>query len=234
MPTNHKSISVILLAGGVGSRMQASLPKQFISLGEKPMACHSFEVFLALPEVIEIIVVCDPAYRSVFKNTRQNLRLAFAEPGERRQDSVYNGFQQTDLKADLICIHDSARPFISPELVRPVLTVAEEVGAAALGMPIKFTVKECREGGWVKNTPSRDSIWEIQTPQVIRPDLLRKGFDKALESDLTVTDDVSLVELLPHPVKIVKGSHENIKITTPEDLLLAESILRKHYGKTAL
>lgn len=227
-------ISVILLAGGLGTRMQAPLPKPFLLLGGKPVACHSFEVFMSMPEVFEIIIVCDSAYHPLFSYKRKGLHLAFAEPGARRQDSVYNGFKKTNAKAHLICIHDSARPFISLECVRPVLAAAHETGAAALGMPIKFTVKECDKHGFVKNTPNRDLMWEIQTPQVIRPDLLQKGFNKADQSQLTVTDDVSLAELISHPVKIVKGCYENIKMTTPEDLLLAENIMRKRHGKADL
>ncbi len=234
MTDRQPFISVILLAGGIGSRMQAALPKQFMPLEGKPIALYSFDVFVSLPEVAEIIVVCDPSYQFLFINPRPDLRLAFAPPGALRQDSVYNGFRQIGGSKGLVCIHDSARPFISAELVRSVLAAADEVGAAALGMPIKFTVKECNTAGWVQKTPSRDTLWEIQTPQVVRADLLQKGFDQAQALKLTVTDDVSLVELLSHPVKIVKGSYENIKITTPEDMLLSEGVLRKSYGKNAL
>jgi 2-C-methyl-D-erythritol 4-phosphate cytidylyltransferase len=223
-------ISVILLAGGLGIRMQAPLPKQFLRLAEKPIARYSFEVFMAMPEVFEIIIVCDPAYHSLFQTERQDLLLTFAAPGARRQDSVFNGFKKANPKAHLICIHDSARPFISSELVRPVLAAAHEMGAAALGMPVKFTVKECDGQGFVNKTPARDGLWEIQTPQVIRPNLLQEGCNKANHSKLTVTDDVSLVELISHPVKIVRGCYENIKITTPDDLWLAKNIVRKYNG----
>lgn len=230
---NQKTtLSVILLAGGLGTRMQAAIPKQFLLLQNKPIALYSFDLFLTLPEVDEIVVVCDPAYRHLFSSN--NLKISFADPGERRQDSVWNGFNKSNADFDWICIHDSARPFITSSLVLSAIEAAKEQGAAALGMPLKFTVKECNEQGWVKNTPSRDRLWEIQTPQVIRRDLLQKGFQLAQELNATVTDDLSLVELFSNPVRIVKGSYENIKITTPEDLIIAESILRNRNGKRSV
>ena len=147
---------------------------------------------------------------------------------------MFNGFKKTAPESEWIGIHDSARPFITSEMARSVIAAAREKGAAALGMPIKFTVKECDAEGWVRNTPSRDALWEIQTPQVIRRDLLQKGFDRADQLKVTVTDDVSLVELLSQPVRIVKGSYNNIKITTPEDFLAAESIRAGDYGKSSV
>jgi 2-C-methyl-D-erythritol 4-phosphate cytidylyltransferase len=217
--------SVILLAGGKGIRMCSNVPKQFMLLDAKPIILYSFELFASLPETTEIIVVCETAYRSIFQNKNHRVNIQFADPGSRRQDSVYNGFKMIDPKAKFVCIHDGARPFLTHEIVYRTLQAAAEVGAAAAGMPIKFTVKECEENCLVKNTPPRSRIWEIQTPQIIKPHLLKQGFEKAIQAGLTVTDDVSLVELIPHPVKLVEGGHDNIKITTPEDFLFAESLL---------
>jgi 2-C-methyl-D-erythritol 4-phosphate cytidylyltransferase len=200
--------------------MGSSLPKQFMSLGTKPIAAYSFDLFASLPEVCEIVVVCEAKYRNLFNIRDPAIQLKFGEPGPRRQDSVYNGFQQADTKAEFICVHDSARPFLSVEMIRRALEAASQVGAAAVGMPLKYTIKECESNGMVKHTPPRECFWEIQTPQIIRNHLLREGFEKAMERNLTVTDDLSLVELIPHPVKIVEGSGRNIKITTPEDLMM--------------
>jgi len=215
-------ISVILLAGGKGMRMHSNIPKQFMLLGSKPVAHYSFDLFASLPETSEIIVVCEASYRSSFQKKNHPVNIRFADPGSRRQDSVYNGFKMIDPNAKFVCIHDGARPFLTVEIIRRTLQAAGQVGAAAAGMPIKYTVKECEENCLVKNTPFRSRMWEIQTPQIIKPHLLKQGFEIAMEAELTVTDDVSLVELIPHPVMLVEGSHENIKITTPEDLLLAE------------
>lgn len=215
--------SVILLAGGSGSRMGTSVPKQFLSLKGKPIVSYSFDVFCSLPEVVEIIVACAPEYRHFFKSS--HIPIHFASPGERRQDSVYNGLQALTHPSSLVCIHDTARPFINPKMIRHALSAAYQHGAAVVGMPIKFTLKESDSEGLVRKTLPRSKIWEIQTPQVIKKELLQSGFAIAKEKNLTVTDDVSLVELQNLPVQIVEGAYSNIKITTPEDLIIAEAFL---------
>lgn len=220
---NH--VSAILLAGGRGQRMQAALPKQFLLIHQKPIARYSFELFLEMPEITEIIVVCDPEYRHYF-NAQTDKKIAFALPGERRQDSVYNGLQEISNHNPLVCVHDSARPLIDRQLVVRVLNAAAEIGAATVGMPVKFTVKESDGNDFVSRTPDRSLMWEIQTPQVIEYALLKKAFTYALENQFTVTDDVSLVELLHAKVKLVTGSHQNLKITFPEDLSIAAELFK--------
>ena len=221
-------VSVILLAGGTGSRMNATTPKQYLPIGGKPIVLYSFELFASMPEIQEIIVVCDPSYAEIFSTYKTHARIGFALPGIRRQDSVFNGFSQVNPQAQLICVHDGVRPFITADMTRRVLKEAQQVGAATAGMPIRFTVKECTIDRIVKNTPDRSQIWEIQTPQAIQPHLLKQGFAIVDKNKMTVTDDVSLAELIPHPVKLVEGHYSNIKITTPEDLALAESLLISH------
>lgn len=218
-------VSVILVAGGNGMRMGASVPKQYLPLNGKPVVLHSFSLFAELPGVREIIVVCDEQYRSLFPLLRIP-RLLFASPGIRRQDSVWNGFCKAAAESQLICIHDSARPLLSAEDCRAVLEEGLTYGAAVLATPVKYTIKSSTAEGFVRKTLDRRVLWDIQTPQVVIPKWLHAGFVKARAlDDLTVTDDVSLVELLGHPVKLVKGSDSNIKITTPTDLRSAESLL---------
>ncbi|TXI41176.1 MAG: 2-C-methyl-D-erythritol 4-phosphate cytidylyltransferase [Nitrosomonas sp.] len=213
-------IAVILLAGGVGSRMGGALPKQYLPLLGKPIARHSFELFASLPEIDQMIVVCHHDFHHYFAG----IPASFAEPGLRRQDSVYNGLQKVSEDCDLVCIHDSARPFIAKDKVIKVSEAARDYGAAVLAVPVKFTVKQSGEDNLVAATLDRSTLWEIQTPQVVRTSLLRQAFQHAIENDLAVTDDVSLVEAMGHPVKIVEGDYSNIKITTPEDLLFAASL----------
>lgn len=226
----HQLLSVIIVAGGIGSRMKSSLPKQFLELRGKSIARYSFDLFLSLPYTAEIVVVCDPAYRSYFSSS-STLSISFAEPGERRQDSVYNGFQKLSRQDTLVCIHDAARPLLTPLIVERVFTAAAEWGAAVAGMPSKQTIKRCDHQQIVIETPNRDTLWEIQTPQIIRYDLLQAGFLKAQKENLTVTDDGALVEALGHPVKIVEGCYTNIKMTTPEDLIIAEQLLSLSYAQ---
>lgn len=222
-----KEVSVILLAGGTGSRMNSLIPKQYLVLAGKPLVFHSFEIFCSMPEVAEIIIVCAPDYRSLFTSDQTEPTIRFAMPGNRRQDSVFNGFQATNKDSKLVCIHDAARPFVDAAMTRRAIEAAIQYGAATVGMPIKFTVKECDKEDFVRHTPERSRLWEIQTPQVIQTQQLQRGLEFTNKENITVTDDVSLVELLNLPVKIVKGTYENLKITTPEDLILAGCLLDK-------
>ncbi|KAL9255856.1 2-C-methyl-D-erythritol 4-phosphate cytidylyltransferase, chloroplastic-like protein [Drosera capensis] len=224
----EKSVSVILLAGGKGKRMGASMPKQYLPLLGQPIALYSFYTFSGMVEVKEIVVVCDPSYRDIFKDTVEKIPvdLKFALPGKERQDSVYNGLQVVDSSSELVCVHDSARPLASSGDIQKVLKDGWLHGAAVLGVPVKATIKEANNDRFVVKTLERKTLWEMQTPQVIRPDLLKKGFDLVTREGLEVTDDVSVVEHLKLPVHITEGCYTNIKITTPDDLLLAEKILK--------
>lgn len=217
-------ISVILLAGGKGTRMGSETPKQFLSLNHYPIARYSFDLFLQIDAVQEIVVVCHESYHHHFQTALKP--IIFADPGERRQDSVFNGLQKVSTKAPFVCVHDAARPFIKRSFVEKAIEEAYNLGAAAIGMPVKHTVKLSYADGLVEATPDRTKVWEIHTPQVIKKEWLVEGFAYAQKKQLTVTDDVSLVELLGKPVKLVQGDYTNIKITTPEDLVFAEMMLK--------
>nr|AZB52804.1 2-C-methyl-D-erythritol 4-phosphate cytidylyltransferase 1 [Centranthera grandiflora] len=223
----EKSVSVILLAGGKGKRMGASMPKQYLPLLGQPIALHSFYTFSKMAEVKEIVVVCDPSYQDIFEDAKHNIlvELKFALPGKERQDSVYSGLEAVDPNSELVCIHDSARPLVLAGDVAKVLQDGSRIGAAVLGVPAKATIKEANAESFVVKTLDRKTLWEMQTPQVIKPDLLKSGFELVNREGLEVTDDVSIVEHLRHPVYITEGSYTNIKVTTPDDLLLAERIL---------
>jgi len=209
-------VGLILLAGGKGTRMGMTVPKQYYSLAGQPVALHSLEVFEEIFKINQIVIVADPEFHHLFPGR------VFAAPGIRRQDSVWNGLQMIDPSIEYICIHDAARPFITVELVENLLNEALKVGAAAAAVPLKFSVKQADSSGKVIKSLDRSEIWEIQTPQVVRKDLLMHGFKLAYDQDLTVTDDVGLVELFDHPVQLVRGSYQNLKITTKEDIQIAE------------
>lgn len=219
------AVSVIILAGGMGTRMKSPTPKQFLMMRGRAIARHCFDLFLSLPYIAEIIVVCDPSYQSIFDVSLSAVPITFALPGERRQDSVFNGFQKLSRTDTLVCIHDSARPLVTAEVVNRVVEVAQIYGAAIAGVPLKATIKVCDDKQMVVSTPNRSTLWEVQTPQIIRYNLLKEGLYAVHKSGAAVTDDASLIELLGYPVKIVEAAYTNIKVTTPDDLILAERFL---------
>lgn len=208
-----KSTSLILLAGGNGTRMGSTIPKVFMPLKDRAIILHSFDLFSSMNEITEIIVVCPEAYRSSFPS-----ETLFADPGKERQDSVESGFKKTT--GEIILIHDGARPFITKKEVLKLLEEGIPIGAATLGSPIKNTIKQVCRNSLVEKTLDRSILYEMYTPQLLKRDLLQKGLSAAKEKKLT--DDVALAELIGHPVKIIMGSPQNIKITHPIDLKLAE------------
>lgn len=210
-------VSVILVAGGRGTRMKSVVPKQFLVLKDKPIARYSFDLFATLPEVSEIIVVSDPSYHHLFSSCK------FAAPGKERQDSVWNGLAEVAPDTDLVAIHDSVRPFISLEHIQELIRAAAIHKVVASAVRVKVTIKQASEDGTVIQTLDRSKLWEMHTPQIITPKLLREGLSLARSRHLTITDDVAAVELLGYPVKLIPGSYQNIKITTPEDLAIAST-----------
>ncbi|KAJ4846911.1 hypothetical protein Tsubulata_010306 [Turnera subulata] len=229
------TVSVVLLAGGKGKRMGAAMPKQYLPLLGQPIALYSFFTFSQMTQVKEIVVVCDPSYAHIFQEAAQTVavHLKFALPGKERQDSVFSGLQEIDSNSHLVCIHDSARPLVTSSDVEKVLNDGWINGAAVLGVPAKATIKEADSKSFVVRTLDRKTLWEMQTPQVIKPELLKKGFELVNREGLEVTDDVSIVEHLKQPVYISEGSYTNIKVTTPDDLLLAERILSLNQGESS-
>ena len=219
------SVSLVLLAGGVGKRMGANMPKQYLPLLGTPIALYSFKKFAEMEEVGEIVVVCDPSYQDVFQDCAVSKPVTFALPGIERQDSVFNGLSAMRPGAALAAIHDSARPLVSLGDTRRCFADAMEHGAAVLAVQCKATIKEANADLSVARTLDRSALWEMQTPQVIKPDLLRAGFKLVQEKGYEVTDDVSIVEFMGERVQITQGSYFNIKVTTPEDMFIAERLL---------
>lgn len=226
-------ISVILLAGGKGSRMQSATPKQYLNLGGKPVLAYSLDFFQNFLYTKEIILVCEKEYQTLFQSAN-SVKVKFALPGSRRQDSVLNGLKEVDPSIKLVAIHDGARPFLNEKNLLDAIEKADINGAAALAVPLKFTVKEQDLNGSVLKTLDRSLFFEIQTPQVIEQKLLWEGFYFAEQNNLTVTDDLSLVELMDKPAKLVMGSYDNIKITTQEDLAFAQILLDKKRCQIAI
>lgn len=223
MVISRSLVSVILLAGGRGLRMHTHTPKQFLLLREKPLALHSFETLCTCPLIEEIVIVCEPNYFSLF-TAPSHITLKWAPPGELRQDSVFNALQCISKDAELLCVHDSARPLLSQEDLLRVIKAAFTHKAAVLAAPVKNTIKESDGNAFVKQTLERSKLWEVYTPQVMIPALLTQGYAIAHARGIKATDDMSLVELTGHPVKLVYGLSASLKITFPEDLAIAEQL----------
>jgi 2-C-methyl-D-erythritol 4-phosphate cytidylyltransferase len=232
-------VGAIIPAAGSGRRMNATVNKIMLPLLGRSVLEHTLEVVLN-SDLIKILVLAVKAEeKEVIENliTTVNLKygneIVMVEGGEERQESVahcleylrrWNGWNS---RKRLVAIHDAARPLLSPELLRQSLMAGLEYGAVGIGVPIKDTIKQVDSEGMIIATPDRSSLWGIQTPQVFELDLLLKCYEKAKTSGLLFTDDCGVVEYCGFPVKLIPGSYENFKITTPEDLILAEAILRR-------
>jgi len=211
------SLSLILLAGGQGSRIGGSLPKQFLRYHGKPLALYSLEVLLSLPHM-QCVVVCDSRYQDLFTP----FEVTFALPGKERMLSVASGMQALTNPTDFVLVHDAARPFVKRDDILRLVETAHVHGAATLATPVSSTIKQADETLFVQKTLPRELLWEIQTPQMLKGSLLKEGLDLLLSQNRLVTDEMSIAEEMHHPVKLVPGDPMNFKVTTPKDLLLAD------------
>jgi len=207
-------VSVILLAAGMGVRMGGARPKAFLTLGGRHLYQHSLGVFRSMKEVGQVVLV-------VPKGRRDGV-----EGGPRRQDSVANGLREVNPASDVILVHDAARPFITPEVVRKVIQGALEHGGAVPGVPVRDTLKRVGDLGRVEATLDRTGLWAVQTPQGFRKGVLEAAYaaGHALED---ATDEAQIVERAGGTVVVVEGLPENFKITSKIDLLLAENYLSR-------
>ena len=207
--------------------MGQPIPKQYLDLCGKAIIDYSIEAFLQVQEITQLVIVCAPEFRHLLDTTTADIPIAFALPGPRRQDSAFNGLKAVTETVELVATHDASRPLVTPEIIRSVLSAAVEFGAAILGRPVPFTVKQATTDGFVDKTLDRSLVWEIQTPQVARSEILREGYAIANSNDADVTDCASIMKLTGHSVKLVPCSGENMKITTSEDLTTAMALLEQ-------
>lgn len=224
-----KKISAIIAAAGKGSRMNMDINKQYIEIGDKTILARTIKVFEDCGLVDEIILVvagCDIVFckQRIVDEHGFNKVSAIVAGGETRQASVFNGLKHLDDSCGIVLIHDGARPFVSEESIISCIEAAAEYGAACVAVPVKDTIKRADDKNFVGETLERSRLWSVQTPQTFRYGLILDAHIKAREDGFAGTDDAMLVERLGHPLMLVQGSYYNIKITTEEDLLLAEAI----------
>lgn len=226
-------IGVIVAAGGRGRRMNSSVSKQFLKIKGHPILYYTLKVFESLNFIDEIILVIGSHDRKLAEKYISYYRLKkvkVVEGGKERQNSVYNGLSKLSPQTDVVIIHDGVRPFVTKEMIESSIKGAKKYGAVGVAVPVKDTIKVIDRNKFIKDTPKRSALRAIQTPQVFKYDLIMKAYKKAFQDGFYGTDDTVLVERLGHPVKLIDGSYENIKITTPEDILIAETFVRLGYG----
>ncbi|GHT41236.1 2-C-methyl-D-erythritol 4-phosphate cytidylyltransferase [Planctomycetales bacterium] len=228
--------AVILAAAGQSSRFSAkktagpSAKKTFVHLEGKPLWLHSAEKFNSRSDVVQIVVVVAPEdiawFRQYYLAEINRMYLIVVAGGSERVVSVRNALAAVSPKAQYVAVHDAARPCVTQEDIEAVFQEARKTGAALLASPVVGTLKRVKDG-YVETTVNREDVWEAQTPQVFRRDILEAAYKQKMIG--TPTDDSLLVELLDVPVSVVSGDRLNIKVTTPSDLFLARWVLQSRF-----
>ena len=227
-------VSVIFPAAGAGRRMKADRNKVLLELSGVPILLRTLRRFSAVPAVAELIVVVardEIAFVEGMLEKAQGLKPWRAvQGGAERQYSIANGMAHLAADADIVLVHDAARPLVSLAAIEAVIFAAREKGAAIAAVRAKNTIKVVGEDGRVEATPARASLWEVQTPQGFRREILQRAYEKAVQDGFLGTDDASLVERIGEAVFVVESDYGNLKITTPEDLWMAETLLAHSAG----
>lgn len=229
---NNKVIAIVP-AAGTGERFGKGTNKPFATLFDKPLIIWALETLQSLQEITEIIpVVKEPDIklsRQLFQEYSITKVTHIVPGGRERQDSVFHGLSLIKDNESIILVHDAVRPLIEPSVIKNALQQLRDFDGVIVGVPLKDTIKEIRDG-LVRNTPKRDLLWAIQTPQIFYYQALYKAYEKAMADSFYTTDDSALVERNNGRIKVVQGSYTNIKVTTPEDLLVAEVFLKMKRG----
>ncbi|MBI4551390.1 MAG: 2-C-methyl-D-erythritol 4-phosphate cytidylyltransferase [Candidatus Latescibacteria bacterium] len=224
-------VVALIPAAGRGLRMGLDIGKPYVPLCGRPVLAHTVDAFDRCPHVDGCVLVVDPERQ---EHCRTHVVEAFGyrrvwrivPGGATRQESVYRGLQAIEGDADIVIVHDGVRPLIEPEVIEESVVLCRTHGAVLVAVPVKETIKIVHDGVVVA-TPDRATLWAAQTPQTFSYALLRDAHERARADGYEGTDDAALVERLGHRVTILRGSYENIKLTTPEDVVVAEQILRR-------
>ena len=231
------AIAAVIAAGGTGSRVGASQPKQFLDLGGKPILLRTVEAVLALDGVIQVVISLPNEHISraeeMLAGQSWAVPVLCVAGGPTRQESVRLGVLRAPAEVDLILVHDAVRPFCDLEMLRRISEAAWRTGGAVPGMPATETIQRVSRKGRVLKTPPREELYAIQTPQCFRASVLRSALERARSEGFEGTDESSVVRWAGHSVAVVPGSAENIKITRPLDLAIAEQIITSNRAQDA-
>lgn len=222
------TVSAIIACAGSFTRMNG-VNKQLLELGGIPVAVRSMLAFEQLDEVTEIIVSARENEIDEYKKLAEKHGItklkAVVKGGETRQQSIFSAYKEVSKETRYVAVHDGARPLVSPENIKQCIRDASIFGGAVLGVPVKDTIKNV-DGGLITDTPDRRKLYITQTPQIFRKDIYVKGINFALSHELDFTDDCQLAEAVGAKVAMTESSYRNIKITTPEDIAVAEILLK--------
>ena len=223
--------AAIVLAAGSGKRMNSKVHKQYLIIQDRPVLYYSLKAFedSAVDEIVLVVGKGEEKFcrKEIVDKYGISMVKAIVEGGKERYHSVFEGLKQTS-DADYVLIHDGARPFVNQDIIRRCMQEVQKYQACVVGMPVKDTIKIADEGGYAKQTPDRKNVWMIQTPQTFSYALIYEAYEEMLKTeDTAITDDAMVLERIKgKKSKLIEGSYRNIKITTPEDLLIANVYLQ--------
>ena len=230
------TVGVIIPAGGIGSRLGRKRPKQLLDLAGRPILVRTCQAFLEIATIRQVVIAVPAAHaQPTIDALRPHLapadydRLVFTVGGLTRQESVRAGLARLDSAITLVLVHDAARPLVDRATIERCLDAAWEFGAAIAAVPVKDTLKLAAGGATIEKTVDRTDLWQAQTPQTMRREYLERAFTEAARTGFVGTDEASLLEAAAIPVHLVYGSERNLKITHPEDMRLAEALLREEH-----
>lgn len=223
--------TAIVLAAGSGKRMNSKVHKQYLIIQDRPVLYYSLKAFedSAVDEIVLVVGKGEEKFcrKEIVDKYGISKVKAIVEGGKERYHSVFEGLKQTS-DADYVLIHDGARPFVNQDIIRRCMQEVQKYQACVVGMPVKDTIKIADEEGYAKQTPDRKNVWMIQTPQTFSYALIYEAYEEMLKTeDAAITDDAMVLECTKgKKSKLIEGSYRNIKITTPEDLLIANVYLQ--------
>lgn len=228
-----ETIAAIILAGGQGRRMGGDVPKQYLTIHEKPILYYTIKAFEDSELVGKIIIVCgknqeDYCNQEIVSKYGFKKVVCIVEGGKERYDSVYNGLKAVN-QADYVMIHDGARPLVTDKMIKDSVIAVKEHDACICAVPSKDTIKVVDAKGYVVETPNRETLWNVQTPQTFKFSLIKAAYEMVFKNNIQgITDDAMVLErTFGTPIKVVMGDYGNVKVTTPEDLKTIQGLVEE-------
>ena len=225
--------TAIVLAAGEGRRLGGDTPKTYLPIAGRPLLLRTLDRMFSASSVKAVVVVVAAEQKARCESllssdaALRDRRWLLQTGGATRQESARRGLEQVRTDAAIIIIHDAARPFVSAGLIDRCVEAAAEKQAVVVGLPVRDTIKSVSTDRCIQSTPERSTLWEIQTPQVFKRELIIDAHERAAREGVQVTDDATVVERIGTPVYVLEGERTNLKITLPEDVWLAETLIRE-------